>query len=519
MIKKAKKRLYSINSSDLESNNIFEQDNINKYLLKLHNRFVIVPVDKANNNFAIICKNFYIQILKQELGINNANDIKGNAVYEPCTISIEDFFIEQELANKELGIDLEEDNRYIPSLYWTSKQHKNPYKFRFIAGASRCTNKTISIELALALKCIKTHFKNYCKVIKNNNGLNYYWSIDNSTEFLDKVSSIDKADSIETFDFSTLYTNLPLENIYNNLECLIIKMFANSGSNSMLINADRRKAFWSQSSTRSGYREYTLDRLLDALKFVLYNSYVKFGGTFFKQIQGIPMGGNASPFIADLYLAWDEYCFMEKLAKSQTLEDKILAKLLSNNSRYIDDIAVVNFLGFGSISKLIYNPTLILEGSDYGYHFDTFLDLLIRIHNNKWIIGIYHKVDDFDFDVINFVFPTSNIESATAYNSFYSQLIRFYRLCNNFADFSVRVDMLRDKLCSRGFNTKKLHKFFLKFCRNHPACLVKFGYTDTEKLWSNTFISKPLVYNVQNTSEIQKRIQPCSILLKNINDN
>ena len=87
-------------------------------------------------------------------------------------------------------------------------------------------------------------------------------------------------------------------------------MFNISGSNSILVNANRRKSFWSQNCSRAGYTEYTIDRLLDALKFVLYNTYVTFGDIIFKQIQGIPMGGNASPFIADLYLSWSEYCYM-----------------------------------------------------------------------------------------------------------------------------------------------------------------------------------------------------------------
>ena len=164
------------------------------------------------------------------------------------------------------GNDLKEENKHIPLLYWTSKQHKNPYKFRFIAGASHCTNKTISLEVALALRCIKTHFKNYCGVIRKNTGLNYFWSIDNSVEFLQKLSDLDTADSIETFDFSTLYTNLPLDNIYESLEKLLIKMFNISGSNSILVNANRRKSFWSQNCSRAGYTEYTIDRLLDALK-------------------------------------------------------------------------------------------------------------------------------------------------------------------------------------------------------------------------------------------------------------
>ena len=49
-------------------------------------------------------------------------------------------------------------------------------------------------------------------------------------------SDIQIAWSIETFDFSILYTNLPLDVIYDSLSSLIIRMFANSKSVSIMIN-------------------------------------------------------------------------------------------------------------------------------------------------------------------------------------------------------------------------------------------------------------------------------------------
>ena len=366
-MKKVKFEVNSLSSSQLKSNDIFEQDNVKQYLKKLQDRFVIVPVDKASNNFAIICKKFYIEVLMKELGITS-NKITGNNVYKHVKMSSTRFFKQQEKANKDHNNTLEDDNRQIPLLYWTSKQHKNPFKFRFIAGASHCYNKTISVEVSLALKCIKTHFKNYCSVIKKNLGLNFFWSIDNSEEFIHKINEMKTATSVKTYAFSTLYTNLPLDKIYNNLEKLIIKMFNNSGSLSLLVNADRKKAFWLQGKLYPGYKIYTIDKLLDALKYILYNTYVQFAGNIFKQIQGIPMGGNASPFIADLCLAWDEYCFMQELSKSKTKSDLELAKTLSSNSRYIDDISTINYLGFGEIAKRIYHPSLILEESTSGYH-------------------------------------------------------------------------------------------------------------------------------------------------------
>ena len=117
-------------------------------------------------------------------------------------------------------------------------------------------------------------FKNHCGVIKKHTGLNYFWSVNNSEEFINKIAHVKYADSIETFDFSTLKTKLPLDSKYSSLETLILKMYKNSGSHSMMVNAERKKAFWCHGADYAGYKTYTVDQLLAALKFILYNNYV-----------------------------------------------------------------------------------------------------------------------------------------------------------------------------------------------------------------------------------------------------
>ena len=87
-----------------------------------------------------------------------------------------------------------------------------------------------------------------------------------------QLSNNEHVKSIKTYDFSTLYTNLPLDYIFDCLQKLIVKMFNNSGSQSLLINADRRKAFWCQGTYYSDYKIYTLDKLLNSLKYILYNT-------------------------------------------------------------------------------------------------------------------------------------------------------------------------------------------------------------------------------------------------------
>ena len=170
----------------------------------------------------------------------------------------------------------------------------------------------------------------------------------------------------------------------------------------------------------------------------------------------IPMGGNASPFIAYLYLSWYEYCYVTKVVKT----DYALAKLLSYNCRYLDDICTVNLQYFGDI----YDNTLLLEGSTCSHKQDTFLDLHIRVVDHKFITGICYKVDDFNFEVISYPFPQNNVHSMLGYSTYYSQLIRLFRLCNNINYFLFRAKFSYSNLPKRGCKLNLLLKYFKRFC-------------------------------------------------------
>ena len=210
------------------------------------------------------------------------------------------------------------------------------------------------------------------------------------------------------------------------------------------------------------------------------------------------MGGNASPFIADLYLSWCEYCYMTKVVKT----DYTLAKLLSYNCRYLDDICTINLQNFGDIAKDIYDNTLLLEGSTCSYKQDTFLDLYIRVVDHKFITGIYHKVDDFNFEVISYPFPQSNVHSMLGYSTYYSQLIRFFRLCNNINDFLFRAKFSYSKFVKRGYKHNLLLKYFKKFCSAYNV-EGKYGEKNSDLLFSRMLEHNPFVScNINNTKEI-----------------
>ena len=100
--------------------------------------------------------------------------------------------------------------------------------------------------------------------------------MDNSREFVSKVKYTN-AKSVFTYDFSTLYTNLPHQEIKDGLEQLLVKMIGVK-INFIMVNSKRKHATFSNSETfekSTQYKKYYLEELLEALCFLLLdNTYV-----------------------------------------------------------------------------------------------------------------------------------------------------------------------------------------------------------------------------------------------------
>ena len=56
LIKKIKSRILRLSNEELSSNGVLHKEYVKNYIRFLHERFVLVPIDKASNNFSIICK-------------------------------------------------------------------------------------------------------------------------------------------------------------------------------------------------------------------------------------------------------------------------------------------------------------------------------------------------------------------------------------------------------------------------------------------------------------------------------
>ena len=110
-------------------------------LSDLHSKYVFVPTDKAPNNVIIICKQYYIETLIKELGLDNCSTATGNSTHTSYQMSSEDIVNTHNTFIKSLGIELSDDDKKLPYLYWTPKLHQSSVKHRFIAGSSNVLQK------------------------------------------------------------------------------------------------------------------------------------------------------------------------------------------------------------------------------------------------------------------------------------------------------------------------------------------------------------------------------------------
>lgn len=383
----------------------------------------------------------------------------------------------------------------MPTMYWLPKLHKKPFKFRFISASSKCTTTKISVLLTSALSKLKELITNYCNKAFEHNGVNYFWSVKNSLEVLDKLHAFDKpVETLNSYDFSTLYTTLPHYLIKQKFSDLIKWFFDKSDGKYICCN--KEKSFFSNEKDKyKRYTYWTCEEMIDSLNFLLDNIYIRFGEKTYRQVVGIPMGTNCAPLIADLFLYCYESQFMAKLHKNSSNSD--LIDKFNNTYRYLDDIFALNNSDFYLHISDIYPKELTLNKANEDTSNCPFLDLNISILQGKIKTKIYDKRDDFSFPIVNFPFLDGDVPLAPSYGVYISQLVRFARVCSDVSNFNERNLCITEKLLSQGFRYHKLVKTFSKFYRKYKDLLLKFGCT-CKNLIKNG-ISHPSFYgNVVN---------------------
>ena len=100
------------------------------------------------------------------------------------------------------------------------------------------------------------------------------------------------AKSISTFDFSTLYTKIPHNQLITNLSDIIDFIFKGSVRNR--IGFSEKSIYWTNKGV--GKRFFTKDTLKSVVHHLISKCYFTVGDAIFLQCIGIPMGIDHAPF-------------------------------------------------------------------------------------------------------------------------------------------------------------------------------------------------------------------------------
>ena len=121
----------------------------------------------------------------------------------------------------------------------------------------------VKLGFTSCLIAIKNHWIKYCEKTYEREGINYFWSIKNSIEILNKLKTKGfQASTISTYDFSTLYTTLPHNLIRNQLVDLIENTFRREEALYLACNEER--AFFA-SEEHKKYNLWSCQKVIDAL--------------------------------------------------------------------------------------------------------------------------------------------------------------------------------------------------------------------------------------------------------------
>ena len=212
------------------------------------------------------------------------------------------------------------------------------------------------------------------------------------------------------------------------------------------------------------------NQIKDIVTFIIKNTYLDQNNKIFHQRKGIPMGTDAAPMIANLYLYWYESNFIDKIC----VTDKEEAKRYNNTYRFIDDLLIVNndnsskhvihTAGYEYIYPRqleIKETTCKIERDLYHVQF-LGLDISVN-HSNTFRVKVYDKRDSFSFPVERYPKNVSCIPDSMIHGVIIGELKRYLISSSDINDFIEVSNHFKEKLTKNGWTNKRILRSYLTF--------------------------------------------------------
>ena len=130
------------------------------------------------------------------------------------------------------------------------------------------------------------------------------------------------------------------------------------------------------SDVYNSHNLWSCQNVRDALVYLLYNIFIRFGTKLYRQTIGIPMGTNCAPLVADLFLFCYERYFMKSLSRENQAD---IIEAFNSTSRYLADLLNIDNIYFDQMVDRIYPTELQLNRANSSDTEAPFLDLNVCI--------------------------------------------------------------------------------------------------------------------------------------------
>jgi hypothetical protein len=453
-----------------------------KYLSFLKKYLVFVPVDKAAGNVALVYKALYVDRLRTELSADGS-------AYSTHDESVEEIIQRHRIQLAASHIEVGEHTK-LPYLYWLPKMHKYPVGARFIAGSSDCSTTECSKMLSDVLNFVLNARREEDNLMLRRTGVRRFFVISGYEEVADFLGRWPRVAAtkhstytrqLSAGDFSTMYTTIPHDDLVARVRQVCREAFGFIARTkfSPAFDADDVVAEWSPHGvkwSRAGEENAVRSSLScnevgDLVQFLVSNTFLVNGQqqgvpVVRRQRIGIPMGTNAAPALANIYLHSYECDFIDRLAR----ETPERARAFHMTFRLIDDLLSVDNRYWRQYSQLaaedggIYPKALLLNSTQISDREVKFVGMHITDSESGALrVRVFDKRLEFPFHVQRYPHMDSVIPQSIPYGVFTGQLHRYYRICTEAADFIEQACSLGRILHAQGCAKKKLYSRFHDF--------------------------------------------------------
>ena len=179
----------------------------------------------------------------------------------------------------------------------------------------------------------KQGLQKYCETAYSRSGINQMCILRNSKEWLEhlKLPNFNLVTSINSLDFSTLYTTIPHQKLKAGLQLSSWTFsFTKNGNRRYKCLVLGRKGPCCVKEHHDLESKYTEDDIINMLEFLVDNIFVVSGGKVFQQIVDIPMGSNCAPLLDDIFMnSYEADSWVFALGWKETVS-------ISNSTSHID---------------------------------------------------------------------------------------------------------------------------------------------------------------------------------------